>query len=255
MRRKCGDKKRKKEITQLHSLHRTAYMGERIKYSDRREEAKQFPQKSLSIISDGMAQSHCILPYLGNLASFGTDALAQHLQGVLAHGRGLSIYRTFHTIQNCANLQIHTLLLSIEKVLKYEGKLPPVFYCQIDGGVENTARIAIAMMELLVIRRVFRKVVLSRLMVGHTHEDIDAIFGRIWLHMRNMHVLTPQQYKRVLMHCLKRKRVEQFLDVTDVIVIPNYEEYLSKHIDKKFGRYAKGFLFTSYFINILSYYL
>jgi hypothetical protein len=43
------------------------------------------------------------------------------------------------------------------------------------------------------------------------------------------------------MHCLKRKREEQFLDVTDVIVIPNYEEYLSKHIDGKFGRYAKGF--------------
>jgi hypothetical protein len=216
-------------------------MGERIAYSDRREEAKQYPQKSLSFISDGMAQSHCILPHIGNLTTFGTDSLSQHLQGVLAHGRGLSIYRTFHTIQNCANLQIHTLLLSIEKVLKFEGKLPPVFYCQIDGGVENTAKVAIAMMELLVIRRVFRKVVLSRLMVGHTHEDIDAIFGRIWLHMRNMHVLSPQQYKRVLMHCLKRKREEQFLDVTDVIVIPNYEEYLSKHIDDKFGRYAKGF--------------
>jgi hypothetical protein len=242
-RRKCNDKMRKRDITYLHALHRTAYMGERLAYSKRREEAKQFPQSSLSFITDGMAQSHCILPHLGNLSSFGSESLSQHLQGVLAHGRGLSIYRTFHTIKNCANLQIHTLLLSIEKVLMYEKKLPPVFYFQFDGGVENTARIVMAMLELLVVKRVFRKIVASRLMVGHTHEDIDAIFGRIWKHMRNMHVLTPQQYKKVLMSCLKRKRPEQFLDVTDIIVIPDYHEYIDRHIDTKFGRYAKGFTF------------
>jgi hypothetical protein len=103
-------------------------------------------------------------------------------------------------VKNCANLQVHTLLLSIEKVLKYEGKLPPVFYYQFDGGVENTSKIVEGLMEMLIIKRVFRKIVASRLMIGHTHEDIDAIFGRIWKHMRNMHVLTPQQYKRVLMY-------------------------------------------------------
>jgi hypothetical protein len=74
VRRKCGDKKRKQELTWMRALHRTAYMGERLGYSNRREEVKQFPQKSLSIISDGMAQSHCILPHLGNLTSFGTYA-------------------------------------------------------------------------------------------------------------------------------------------------------------------------------------
>jgi hypothetical protein len=107
-------------------------------------------------------------------------------------------------------------------------------------------------MEYLVIKRVFRKVVWSRLMVGHTHEDIDAIFGRIWKHMRNMHVLTPQQYKKVLMYCLKRKRPEQFLDVTDIIVIPNYDLYFDTSIDPKFGSYVKGFLCVL-IITILSF--
>jgi hypothetical protein len=37
---------------------------------------------------------------------------------------------------------------------------------------------------MLIIKRITRKLTLSRLMVGHTHCDIDAVFGRIWLPMR-----------------------------------------------------------------------
>ena len=239
VRRKCLDKKRKQEVTYLHALHRSAYMGERLKYSQRRQESKQFPRNYLSFISDGMAQSHCVLPHLGNLSSFG-NPLPQHLQGILVHGRGLNMYRTFHTVDNGANLQIHTVLLSIEKILQKEGKLPPIFYYQCDGGVENTSKTVLALMELMVAKRIFQKIVWSRLMVGHTHEDIDAVFGRIWKYMRCKHVLTPQAYKQILMECLKRKKVDEFLDVSDIIVIPNYDKFFSGYIDPKFGKYAKG---------------
>ena len=39
----------------------------------------------MSIITDGMAQVHCELPWQANLATF-PEKLTQHFQGVLEHG-------------------------------------------------------------------------------------------------------------------------------------------------------------------------
>lgn len=110
--------------------------------------------------------------------------LSQHIQGVIVHGVKTIFYRTFHNIQNSANLQIHTILLTLENILHYQGKLPDTFFYQIDGGSENTAKAVIFLCELLVAKRVVKKVVLTRLMVGHTHADTDADFGRIWHNIR-----------------------------------------------------------------------
>ena len=52
-----------------------------------------------------------------------------------------------------------------------------VWLFQVDGGSENTAKAALAICKLLVARRLTRQVILSRLLVKHTHEDIDAIFA------------------------------------------------------------------------------
>jgi len=133
LRRKCNDKLRKQEITYLHCLHRTAYMNERLEYAKKRNLASQLPKLYLSLISDGMAQSHCQLPHLGNMTTFSTH-LKQHIQGLIAHGRGLYMHRTFHTVDNGANSQIHTLLLTLEDILKTENELPSTLFYQIDGG-------------------------------------------------------------------------------------------------------------------------
>jgi hypothetical protein len=85
--------------------------------------------------------------------------------------------------------------------------LPPTLFYQIDGGSENIAKSVLAMCELLVARRTFKKVVLARLPVGHTHEDIDSKFAKIWKAIRNQHVLTPQQYKTAINKALENKRL------------------------------------------------
>jgi len=46
--------------------------------------------------------------------------------------------------------------------------------------------------ELLVAVGLTQRIELSRLPVGHTHEDIDSKFAKIWVGMRNCSVLTPQ---------------------------------------------------------------
>ena len=84
------------------------------------QDAIREPGEFLSIVTDGMAQGHCQLPWQGNMAN-STKTLPQHLQGVVAHGRHTILYRTFHTVAGGANLQIHTFLLTLERVHQVEG--------------------------------------------------------------------------------------------------------------------------------------
>jgi hypothetical protein len=93
-----------------------------------------------------------------------------------------------------------------------------------------------------VAKRLTRHVVLTRLPVGHTHEDIDAIFALIWQFMKNKKALTPQIYASfVAMACRTKAPV---VDVVDLWAVPDYQEYFKKFINPKLGRYAKGEFFV-----------
>ena len=141
-----------------------------------------------------MAQQHCQLPFLANLKQL--DTLAQHLQGVLVHGQIIRMYRTYHNISNGTNLQIHTLLLTLELLLlKNNGKLPEAVYYQLDGGSENISKAMIGLSELIVAKGLTKRLLITRLPVGHTHEDIDSKFAKIWVALRNKHVSTSQSTK------------------------------------------------------------
>jgi hypothetical protein len=194
LRRKYRGKKQRELITKLFYLHRTAYMGERCTYAQRIQLAKQSPQEYLSLATDGMQQAHCLLPYHSNLDNFST-CLPQHFQGVLVHGRLFNMFRTYHTLRNTSDCQIHTLLLTLEQIYRENGnRLPDHLSIQIDGGSENTDKTVLAMCELLVIMRLTQCVLLTRLMVGHTHIDVDGFFGRLWKYIRNKFIFTPGDY-------------------------------------------------------------
>ena len=107
--------------------------------------------------------------------------LSQHFQGLINHGRSFTIYRTFHNVVLGASAQLHCFLLELESLRLKEGKLPDTIYYQIDGGIENVAKTVMLVMELIVARRLTKTVYLTRLMVGHTHEDIDARYTDIEL--------------------------------------------------------------------------
>ena len=107
-----------------------------------------------------------------------------------------------------------------------------------DGGSENTAKAALAICELLVARRITRRIVLSRLLVGHTHEDIDAIFAIIWQFLKNKKVMTPQIYANLLAFACRKKA--KSVDVIDLWAVPDYQAYFDGYINPNLGSYAKG---------------
>lgn len=106
------------------------------------------------------------------------EALEQKIQGVLDHGRKkFTMYRSFHTIPGNSNGNIHTFLLQLEEWKdENHGRFPRKIYWQVDGGPENANKYTLAVCEYLVANTAIESIYLTRLPVGHTHEDIDARF-------------------------------------------------------------------------------
>lgn len=175
-----NDKKRRAYIQDLRQRHRITYMAERQGYWRRLLNAMMNPNEIISTIGDEMHQNHLLLPFEAGAGAqfFGRNSLEVHLQGVISHGRKcFYMFRHFCNVSKGANIAIHTWLAAFELEMQANGgKLPEIVYHQIDGGSENANLTTIAIAELMVYRGLCKKVVLTRLPVGHTHEDIDARF-------------------------------------------------------------------------------
>lgn len=180
MRSTFRDRARREMITRLHALHRTAYMGEKVEYYGHRKLAIDEPSKYMCLMADGMAQNHTSLPWDKNLITC-NEEIPQHLQGVINHGRRCSIYRSFGNFKGGSNLGIHCTLLELWDMLdKATMKLIHTLFLHFDGGPENANKYVLAIAYLLVARGLCKVVYVIRLPVGHTHEDIDALFSLIW---------------------------------------------------------------------------
>lgn len=122
----------------------------------------------MSMNSDGMDQFKTRLPH-----NVGDDVVKinQHLQGVIEHGQEFVIYRTYDNIRKDACLGIHCFLLQLETRMERDAKLgrkfPETLYFQMDGGSENSNKTTLLIMSLLVAHRVFKTVLMTRIMRGH----------------------------------------------------------------------------------------
>ena len=57
--------------------------------------------------------------------------------------------------------------------------LPPILNVQMDNATgDNKNRFVFCFWSLLVANKIFREVYVNFMIVGHTHDDIDALFGR-----------------------------------------------------------------------------
>ena len=79
-------------------------------------------------------------------------------------------------------------------------------------------------------------VVLTRLPVGQTHEDIDANFALIWRMLRDEYICTPSEFSTLIYRALKKK-VE--VSAMVLFVLPDYYKILEGCIGVDIGRFAK----------------
>jgi hypothetical protein len=146
------------------------------------------------------------------------------------------------------------------RLIQEKGQLPDTIYYQIDGGSENANSDLLAICELIVARRLAKRVVLTRLPVGHTHEvtynsqrpflhllrlilhtlyilqDIDGRFGVIWKYVRGESLLTPQAQKDAFYAAFKDDAMPT--KVEDIFVMPDYSKWLEPY-KTSVARYCK----------------
>ena len=167
------------------ALHRQWIKVEKRKYYTHRRKARTNPEKYLSIIMDGMDQAKTTLPSVAR-ESKKTERLARLktcLTGVLVHGHApfSLVYVTPDRYPKDANYNCAVLLDVLNRI---ESPLPDTLYLQLDGAGDNKNKTVLAMLGMLIALRVFNKIKLSFLPVGHTHEDIDQMFSRFAEHLR-----------------------------------------------------------------------
>jgi len=133
---------------------------------------------------------------------------------------------------------IYTFLLRLSDwQIRHKGKLPEVVFLQIDGGSENANQYLLGMCELLIAKRIIREIRVSRLVRGHTHEDIDGVFGHIWTWMRNTTVHTLDDFCNGIKQAFEYGKLSVSCEF--LYAIPNYKEFLSNCIDKNLADYTK----------------
>lgn len=219
-------------INELHGFHRLEVMGERDTYYQRQQLALDHPDEYMSIIVDGMAQNHTELPYLANLNKT-SNTFGQHIVGIIEHGQEFVVYRTFDHMKGASvNFILHCISCQLERRINRRGKLPPTLFIQIDGGPDMMCSEMLAFCNLIVAnfeKTGVRKVVLTRLLVGHTHEDIDARFGNIWVATRDQSILSPDQYANILKGIFGNGNI--LFTVVDVLNIADYSKTLLPVVD------------------------
>jgi hypothetical protein len=209
-------------------------MLERVEYCRRVAEAVLLnPKIIMSSIIDGASQNHFTIPHAGSANVEFPNGLAQHIEGVLTHGCGFTIYRSFPKVDADSDFTIYCLLRELERWCdnNYDN-YPQTWYIQVDGGSENANKYVLAALEFLVIKRVVQEIVLTRLPVGHTHEDIDAFFGTIATWFQRHIIQTPQAYQQQIEEAfngadskLKCKVEDVF---TDIWSLPFFEKCTPK---------------------------
>lgn len=114
-----------------------------------------------------------------------------HVTGVLEHGQRKPYLFTWTDKFACdTNITINCLLKVLEDVSN-DMSLPPTLYIQADNSAkDNKNFILMGFLASLVQQNVFKKIKLSFLMVGHTHEDVDQMFSRVSVHIARKSVPT-----------------------------------------------------------------
>ena len=138
----------------------------------------------MSIIFDAMDQQKCSIPHFHKAPrswADTSDKVKMQFGAFLVHGHGARCIAWDDRLKKDGLLWATGLLevlLDLKK--EYDAKnqqWPHTLYLQADNASDNKNFVMYALCQLLRDKGIFKKVKLSFLPVGHTHEDVDACFG------------------------------------------------------------------------------
>jgi hypothetical protein len=129
--------------------------------------------------------------------------------GAIVHGRVCHGFTFLPNIKHGSNITIETL----HRVLKHQFEQNKRFtftqkmmYLQLDNTTKQCkSQYVLGYLALLVSWYLFRETMVSFLMVGHTHEDIDQMFSRIALWLRKHNATSRIGFREAILEGFKGK--------------------------------------------------
>jgi hypothetical protein len=171
-------------------LHLLFIYRERVLFNKLVHEGGTDPDK-LVVIIDGWDSCKTVIPSYGELQGELEGKykwfLKTKLTGVLFVGYKLYMLRTFPWVQTGANLTVTAFMYALAHLQSFANidkpgqessttHLPPQLHLAVDGGPENINKTMFGFAASLILSNVFQQVTMSRLPVGHTHNQLDQCF-------------------------------------------------------------------------------
>jgi hypothetical protein len=163
----------------------------------------------LTVIADGMDQAKFKVPRLLGpkvkaLDNFPRPAL--HNAGVWAHGHCFHLSISPPDVPKDTNTNIEAISRVLDAVLERCKSLPNHLMLQLDNTCRDNKNQKMFRWGIRCVQTgVFRSVTLHFLRKGHTHEDIDGVFGQLAAEIASNYFDTPSELTEIM--CRKLKTV------------------------------------------------
>jgi len=181
-------------------LHMGVIKEERRAYYDKRDRAQRDNNSYLSMIMDGSSQYGYNMPHFKytTKSNVTVEKMKLHVTGVLVHGWKSFMYTQTDRFTNGSSSSVEILQRTLHHLQK-DKALPPVFYLQLDNASStNKNNFLFVYLAWLVSRDLFQRIEVSFLPVGHTHEDVDQMFSRTSVTLKDVDIHTRQDFHRQL---------------------------------------------------------
>jgi len=191
------------------AVHTALVREERRIYMDTQARASYRPPLLISCVWDIMDQKKTNLPnWKGplKLAMAGSQRMPIKVLGFTFHGEpGWISFAAPPWVEKGGNLTCSAVYLALLDLKSRHATLPRTLRCNIDGGPENWCLTVFAFFAHVVSESIFEDIMLSRMLVGHTHNDQDGKFSRISVGLHGADKLdtgrashTPEEWEETL---------------------------------------------------------
>ena len=230
------DREKRIGLQEEEGEHHDFVQGERDSYYSRQAKAEMDPKLCMSVIIDGSDNSQYHMPYFRERShkSQASWKLGLHVFGAISHGRKAYIYSVLDTVKLGSNATIEVLHRVLLDTLATEAQLPPKLFLQLDNTVRQCKnRYVMGYLAYLVHLGVFEEIVVSFLPVGHTHEDIDQIFGCISKYLAAHDAPSTVSFAEACRQAVKKCGKPPLVDRLDYVA--NFSEHVAPFVRELAG--------------------